>query len=38
MAQPDAGTQLTLLTGTGTGSDVALVDLYAYPDVLQRRC
>ncbi|ANW64444.1 hypothetical protein BCA37_13325 [Mycobacterium sp. djl-10] len=37
MAQPDAGTQLTLMTSTGMVDDVALPELYAYPDDL-RKC
>lgn len=37
MAQPDPGTQLTLLTGTGTVDEVMLPTLYQYPDD-PRRC
>jgi riboflavin biosynthesis pyrimidine reductase len=37
MAEPDAGTQLTLLGGTETVDDTRLSQLYAYPSDL-RRC
>ena len=37
MAEPDAGTQLTLLGGTGSVDEVTLPELYGYPSVL-RRC
>jgi riboflavin biosynthesis pyrimidine reductase len=37
MAQPDPGTQLTLLTGTGTVDDAMLPTLYTYPGEL-RKC
>lgn len=37
MAQPDPGTQLTLLTGTGSVDEVMLPTLYSYPDEL-RKC
>jgi riboflavin biosynthesis pyrimidine reductase len=37
MAEPDAGTQLTLLGGTGTVDEAQLPELYSYPDAL-RKC
>ena len=36
MAEPDAGTKLTLLGDTDTVSPDALPDLYAYPEPLSR--
>lgn len=35
MAQPDPGTQLTLLTGTGTVDEAMLPTLYQYPEELR---